>query len=40
MHWARHQVGLDRVSRSLHRLADATADSELAPSRGLVELAG
>ena len=40
MHWARRQVGLDRVIRSLHQLADATADSELTPSRGLVELAG
>ena len=40
MHWARHQVGLDRVIRSLERLADATSDPELAPSAGLVALAG
>ena len=40
MHWARRQVGLDRVVRSLQRLAGATADPELTPSRGLVELAG
>ena len=40
MHWARRQVGLDRVIASLKRLADATADPELTPSRGLVELAG
>ena len=40
MHWARRQVGMDRVIGSLHRLADATADPELTPSRGLVELAG
>ena len=39
MHWARHQVGLDRVIGSLKRLA-AAADPELTPSRGLVELAG
>ena len=40
MHWARHQVGLGRVVRSLQRLADRAADPELTPSRGLVELAG
>ena len=40
MHWARRQVGLDRVIRSLRRLAAAAADPELTPSRGLVELAG
>ena len=39
MHWARHQVGLERVIGSLRRLA-AAADPELTPSRGLVELAG
>ena len=40
MHWARHQVGLNRVIWSLERLADATSDPELAPSAGLVALAG
>ena len=40
MHWARRQVGLDRVIGSLRRLAAAAADPELTPSRGLVELAG
>ena len=40
MHWARRQVGLDRVIGSLRRLADATSDPELAPSAGLVALAG
>lgn len=40
MHWARRQVGLDRVVQSLRRLADATGDPELAPSAGLVALAG
>ena len=40
MHWARRQVGLDRVIGSLKRLAAAAADPELTPSRGLVELAG
>ena len=39
MYWAR-QVGLDRVIGSLRRLASATADPELTPSRGLLELAG
>ena len=40
MHWARCQVGLGRVIGSLRRLADATAEPELTPSRGLLELAG
>ncbi len=40
MHWARRQVGLDRVIGSLRRLADATSDPKLAPSAGLVALAG
>ena len=40
LHWARRQVGLARVIRSLTRLADATGDPELAPSAGLVALAG
>ncbi len=40
MHWARRQVGLDRVVASLTHLADATGDPELAPSAGLVALAG
>ena len=40
MHWARRQVGLDRVVGSLTRLADATGDAELAPAAGLVALAG
>ena len=40
MHWARRQVGLDRVVGSLRRLADRAADPELTPSRGLVELVG
>ena len=39
MHWARRQVGLDRVVGSLTRLADATGDPELAPAAGLVALA-
>ena len=39
MHWARRQVGLGWIVRSLHRLADATADPELTPSRRLVQLA-
>ena len=39
MHWARRQVGLDRVIRSVKRLADATGDPELAPSAGLLDLA-
>ena len=40
MHWARRQVGLDRVVGSLTRLADETRDPKLAPSAGLVTLAG
>ena len=40
MHWARRQVGLDRVVRSLKRLADATDDSEFTPSDGLRTLTG
>ena len=40
MHWARHQVGLDRVIGSLGRLADETRDPELAPSAGLVARPG
>ena len=40
MHWARRQVGLDRVVGLLRRLADETHDPELAPSAGLVALTG
>ena len=40
MHWARRQLGLDRVVGSLTRLADETRDPKLAPSAGLVTLAG
>ena len=40
MHWARRQVGLDRVIGSLQRLADTTGDPELAPSTGLVARPG
>ena len=40
MHWARRQVGLNRVVGSLTRLADKTRDPKLAPSAGLVTLAG
>ena len=39
MYWAR-QAGLDRVIRSLERLAVATGDPELAPSEGLRALGG
>ncbi len=39
MHWARRQVGLERVVRSLIRLTAAIGDPELAPSAGLVALA-
>ncbi len=35
MHWARRQVGLDRVIGSLERLANDTDDPELIPSEGL-----
>ena len=40
MHWARRQVGLDRVIRTLERLADVTGDPELIPAPGLRGLAG
>lgn len=40
LHWARRQVGLDRVVESLGRLADATSDPELRPSRGLTSRTG
>ena len=40
MHWARRQVGLERVIRSLERLANATGDPELIPSAGLLALTG
>ena len=39
MHWARCQVGLTEVVTALDRLAGATGDPQLAPSRGLLELA-
>ena len=38
MYWARH-LGLSEVVRSLDRLAAATGDARLQPSRGLLELA-
>ena len=38
MYWAR-QVGLPEVVTTLDRLAGATGDPHLAPSRGLLELA-
>ena len=40
MHWARRQVGLDRVIGSLQAARERNRRSELTPSSGLVELAG
>ena len=38
MYWAR-QLGLPEVVSALDRMADATGDPRLQPSRGLLELA-